>query len=270
MFGDDGPPVLLLHGGGQTRHAWGSTGEHARARRPRSPTRSTSAAMAIPNGSRTATTRSRISPPMRGCCADTLTRAHRRATGRDRRLARRHRVAARRRQGRSGAGPGRCSPRWCWSTSRRASISSGVAKVQGFMRAHANEGFASIAEAADAVAAYLPHRPRPRSHEGLKKNLRLHPDGRWRWHWDPRFLDGSSRVRAGSPARSKPALVDAAKAHHASRRCWCAAAPPNWCRRRTPRNSSNWCRMPTTSTSPTPATWWLATAMISSPMRCWI
>ena len=40
----------------------------------------------------------------------------------------------------------------------------GVAKVQGFMRAHSQEGFASIAEAADAVAAYLPHRPRPRSH----------------------------------------------------------------------------------------------------------
>ena len=73
----------------------------------------------------------------------------------------------------------------------------GVAKIQGFMRAHAREGFASIAEAADAVAAYLPHRPRPRSHEGLKKNLRLHPDGRWRWHWDPRFLEGRRRVGPG-------------------------------------------------------------------------
>ena len=76
----------------------------------------------------------------------------------------------------------------------------GVAKVQGFMRSHAKEGFASIAEAADAVAAYLPHRPRPRSHEGLKKNLRLHPDGRWRWHWDPRFLDGRRRVGARTSA----------------------------------------------------------------------
>ncbi len=74
---------------------------------------------------------------------------------------------------------------------------TGVAKVQGFMRAHAREGFATIAEAADAVAQYLPHRPRPRSHEGLKKNLRLHPDGRWRWHWDPRFLEGPHRVDDG-------------------------------------------------------------------------
>jgi len=65
----------------------------------------------------------------------------------------------------------------------------GVAKVQGFMRAHAKEGFATIEEAADAVAEYLPHRPRPKSNEGLKKNLRLSPDGRWRWHWDPRFMD---------------------------------------------------------------------------------
>ena len=72
---------------------------------------------------------------------------------------------------------------------------AGIAKVQGFMRAHAQEGFATVAEAAEAVAAYLPHRPRPRSHEGLRKNLRLHPDGRWRWHWDP-----NSSI-AGGPIR---------------------------------------------------------------------
>jgi pimeloyl-ACP methyl ester carboxylesterase len=66
----------------------------------------------------------------------------------------------------------------------------GVDKVQGFMRAHAKEGFATVAAAADAVAEYLPHRPRPKSTEGLKKNLRLSPDGRWRWHWDPRFMEG--------------------------------------------------------------------------------
>ncbi len=71
---------------------------------------------------------------------------------------------------------------------------AGVDHIQGFMRARAGEGFASIEEAADAVAAYLPHRPRPTSLEGLRKNLRLHPDGRWRWHWDPRFLDGPAPV----------------------------------------------------------------------------
>jgi pimeloyl-ACP methyl ester carboxylesterase len=50
-----------------------------------------------------------------------------------------------------------------------------------------SDGFTSLEEAADAVAAYLPHRARPRSPEGLKKNLRLR-DGRWFWHWDPAFL----------------------------------------------------------------------------------
>lgn len=76
---------------------------------------------------------------------------------------------------------------------------SGVAKVQGFMRAHANEGFATVEEAADAVAAYLPHRPRPRSIEGLKKNLRLHADGRWRWHWDPKFLENRKLFDSRTP-----------------------------------------------------------------------
>jgi pimeloyl-ACP methyl ester carboxylesterase len=70
----------------------------------------------------------------------------------------------------------------------------GVAHIQDFMRARAIEGFASVEEAAEAVAAYLPHRPRPPSHDGLKKNLRHHADGRWRWHWDPRFLDGPRSV----------------------------------------------------------------------------
>jgi pimeloyl-ACP methyl ester carboxylesterase len=87
---------------------------------------------------------------------------------------------------------------------------SGIAKVQGFMRAHAREGFASVAEAADVVAAYLPHRPRPRSHEGLQKNLRLHPDGRWRWHWDPRFLD-SRRPDEAYRLMREANLAEAAK-----------------------------------------------------------
>jgi pimeloyl-ACP methyl ester carboxylesterase len=70
----------------------------------------------------------------------------------------------------------------------------GVDRIQGFMRAKAADGFASIEEAADAVAAYLPHRERPRSLDGLKRNLRHHPDGRWRWHWDPRFMEGPRTV----------------------------------------------------------------------------
>lgn len=62
----------------------------------------------------------------------------------------------------------------------------GSARIRDFMFNHVH-GFESLEEAADAVAAYLPHRTRPRSPEGLKKNLR-HRDGRWYWHWDPAFL----------------------------------------------------------------------------------
>jgi pimeloyl-ACP methyl ester carboxylesterase len=87
----------------------------------------------------------------------------------------------------------------------------GVAKIHGFMRARGDEGFASVADAADAVAAYLPHRPRPRSQEGLKKNLRLHQDGRWRWHWDPALLKGE-RSFAIDHRVLENALIDAAKA----------------------------------------------------------
>jgi pimeloyl-ACP methyl ester carboxylesterase len=63
---------------------------------------------------------------------------------------------------------------------------NGSARIRDFMFSGLH-GFASLEEAADAVAAYLPHRPKPRSPEGLKKNLRLR-GGRWYWHWDPAFM----------------------------------------------------------------------------------
>ncbi|MCW2730559.1 MAG: peroxidase [Mycobacterium sp.] len=62
----------------------------------------------------------------------------------------------------------------------------GSARIRDFMFSGV-DGFETLEQAADAVSAYLPHRTRPRSPEGLKKNLRLR-DGRWYWHWDPAFL----------------------------------------------------------------------------------
>lgn len=62
----------------------------------------------------------------------------------------------------------------------------GSARIRDFMFGHI-DGFDSLEQAADAVAAYLPHRAKPRSPEGLKKNLRLR-DGRWYWHWDPALM----------------------------------------------------------------------------------
>ena len=62
----------------------------------------------------------------------------------------------------------------------------GTKEIGAFM-ASAPNGFASLEEAADAVAAYLPHRPRPKNTSGLMRNLRLREDGRLHWHWDPAF-----------------------------------------------------------------------------------
>ena len=56
----------------------------------------------------------------------------------------------------------------------------GVAHILAFMASRLSNGFASLEEAADAIAAYLPHRKRPRSLEGLRKNLRVGEDGRYR------------------------------------------------------------------------------------------
>jgi pimeloyl-ACP methyl ester carboxylesterase len=64
---------------------------------------------------------------------------------------------------------------------------SGTNRIRNFMVSNAENGFGSLEEVADAIAAYLPHRPRPRNLDGLRKNLRLR-DGRWYWHWDPAFM----------------------------------------------------------------------------------
>lgn len=74
----------------------------------------------------------------------------------------------------------------------------GVAKIQGFMGARMEQGFASLDEAAEAIATYLPHRKRPRSLSGLRKNLRLGADGRYRWHWDPAFIRGETNINTGA------------------------------------------------------------------------
>ena len=80
----------------------------------------------------------------------------------------------------------------------------GVAKIRGFMMAHP-DGFAAIEEAADAISAYYPDRPRPKDLSGLNKNLRLRADGRYHWHWDRRMM---TDTRA-DPAHML-ALLDAA------------------------------------------------------------
>jgi len=55
-------------------------------------------------------------------------------------------------------------------------------------------GFDSLEDAAKSIGTFLPHRKKPKDLQGLKKNLRLKNDGKYYWHWDPRFI----RRRPGS------------------------------------------------------------------------
>ena len=82
--------------------------------------------------------------------------------------------------------------------------SDGVAKILKFMSEH-QHGFGSLQEAGDAVASYQPHRARQRkSNEGLRKNLRL-IDGRFYWHWDPKLLEHVSELDTESVDRQRAA-----------------------------------------------------------------
>lgn len=62
----------------------------------------------------------------------------------------------------------------------------GTAEIMAFMQSGL-DGFDSLDDAAAAIAAYTPNRVRTPNPQGLRKNLRLR-DGRWYWHWDPAFL----------------------------------------------------------------------------------
>ncbi|MFN2378133.1 MAG: alpha/beta fold hydrolase [Candidatus Binatia bacterium] len=203
-YGDpSSPPVLLLHGGGQTRHAWGGTaGRLAEA----------------------------------GFYAVTLDlRGHGESSwaddgeyGIDKFAADIHAVAGAlpSRPALVGASLGGISSLICEHEHPVATAlvlvditprmdPEGVQRIVGFMNAFP-EGFARIEDAADAIAAYLPHRPRPSDTSGLAKNLRLGEDGRWRWHWDPRFLSGPprsshehypDRMNAAARSLAVPALL---------------------------------------------------------------
>jgi pimeloyl-ACP methyl ester carboxylesterase len=207
VYGEEGPPVLLLHGGGQTRHAWKKTAEliaglgrvaYAVDQRGHGDSewvadgayqyddfaadaRTLADTLAKRSGVRPVAVGASL-----GGMAALLADAGKPSGGR------------------------MFEALVLVDITPRIDV-DGVARIQAFMRAHAHEGFGSIAEAADAVAAYLPHRPRPRSHEGLKKNLRLHTDSRWRWHWDPRFIESNRRIGPGSEDVER-ALIAAAKA----------------------------------------------------------
>jgi pimeloyl-ACP methyl ester carboxylesterase len=180
-FGDPGGrPVLLLHGGGQTRHAWGGTAEqlaaagfHAITMDLRGHGESDWAADgdyeldAFAADIRAVAASLPAPPALVGASLGGLSSLV---------CQHRHPVA-------SAVVLVDITPRM---------EPEGVARIVGFMKAFP-DGFSSVDEAADSIAAYLPHRPRPSDTSGLGKNLRRGDDGRWRWHWDPRFLAGPPR-----------------------------------------------------------------------------
>ncbi len=65
----------------------------------------------------------------------------------------------------------------------------GPARIDGFMAGTVG-GFDSLEEAAAAIARYLPHREPRRPGGGLLKTLERRDDGRYYWRWDPAMLAG--------------------------------------------------------------------------------
>lgn len=82
----------------------------------------------------------------------------------------------------------------------------GISRILQFMKQNP-DGFDNLEQAIDAVAQYLPHRSS--AGEGLRRNLRER-DGRLVWHWDPRLLD---RVDPGARREQHQArMLNAARA----------------------------------------------------------
>jgi pimeloyl-ACP methyl ester carboxylesterase len=208
VFGDGGPAVLLLHGGGQTRHAWRKTAEEL------AQTGWTAYALDQRGhgDSDWIADRAYSFPDFAADAKAVARELYRRSKTRPAVIgASLGGIAALLAEGETERGEDDA----LFSALVLVDITprvdpKGVEKVQGFMRAHAAEGFGSIEEAAEAVATYLPHRPRPKNHDGLKKNLRMSPDGRWRWHWDPDFIDGPRSVGRDREA-VEALLVEAAR-----------------------------------------------------------
>ncbi|HWP64504.1 MAG TPA: alpha/beta fold hydrolase [Candidatus Limnocylindria bacterium] len=194
-YGDPAhPPVLLLHGGGQTRHAWGGTaaalaahGWHAIAL----DTRGHGDSEWAPDGDYTVDT---LAADLR-CVVGTLGT----------------------RPALVGASLGGITALLAEGEATtpisRALVlvdvaprveAPGVHRIVSFMTGHP-DGFASLEEAADAIAAYNRHRPRPSDVSGLRKNLRLGPDGRYRWHWDPALMSDKRPGATQNPERQEAA-----------------------------------------------------------------
>jgi len=180
---DAGQPVILSHGGGQTRHAWGATARVLAARGYNV----TNLDLRGHGDSDWAPDGDYGLDAYRDDMRAVLAQLDRPAVLIGASLGGMASMLV------AGEGPRDAVKALVLVDITHAPAPGGVEKIQAFMTAN-RDGFASVEEAADAVAAYLPHRPRPRDPSGLMKNLRER-GGRLHWHWDPAFTTNIGRRR---------------------------------------------------------------------------
>ena len=193
IYGDSGPLVILQHGGGQTRHAWKSAGQmlaDAGYQAISLDARGHGDSEWAPDGDYST-----------DVLVDDLV-AVTEHFGQKPIL-----VGASMGGGTSltAVGEGRvdATALVLVDTAPRIEI-SGVRKIRDFM-GQAPDGFSSLDEVAEAIANYQPHRKRPRTLDGLAKNVRLWPDGRYRWHWDPEFMQRKRSIADRIPRQEEAA-----------------------------------------------------------------
>jgi pimeloyl-ACP methyl ester carboxylesterase len=199
---EEGPPVVLLHGGGQTRHSWGTTLQVLAGKGWRAYTvdlRGHGESDWAPDGDYTM-------DAFAGDVAAVATSLGRPPALVGASLGGLSALAA------LGLRPDLGTALVLVDVAPRTE-DAGRERIGAFMMEHMESGFGSLDEVADAVARYNPHRPRPKDLSGLKKNVRLR-DGRWYWHWDPAFIRGG----LGSPDETRTTLVDTETLEASARR----------------------------------------------------